>query len=261
MKKILLFDLDGTLLRTDKTISTRTLKAVGDIREKGFIIGISTSRSESNSLKFLSVLTPDVIISSGGALITMNGEVLEAFCFNGEEVSSIIAKAREICGDLNITADTPDKNAEYFLNFTPPQDELEKSWGKSIMTDFKDFRKPCLKLCFEISDELKAKQLENALPDCDWIHFTDGDWYKATKSGVTKENAIIRLCEHIGADIANITAFGDDLADIGMLKMCGMGVAMGNALEEVKTAADITIASNDEDGIAEYLESLIINIS
>ena len=53
-----------------------------------------------------------------------------------------------------------------------------------------------------------------------------------------------------------ISAFGDDLADIGSLKMCGTGVAMGNALPEVKEAADITIGSNDEDGIAEYLEKL-----
>lgn len=256
MKKILLFDLDGTLLRTDKTISYRTLEALRKVREKGCIIGISTSRSESNSLKFLSVLDPDIIISSGGALITKDGNTLEAFCFEGDEVCSIIAKAREICGDLNITADTPDKEAEYFCNFILPQDELTESWGETIMTDFKDFRKPCLKLCFEIADEEKAKQLENALPGCDWIHFTDGDWYKATKSGVTKENAIKRLCEHIGADIADITAFGDDLADIGMLKMCGTGVAMGNALPEVKAAADVSIGSNDEDGIADYLDSL-----
>lgn len=44
-----------------------------------------------------------------------------------------------------------------------------------------------------------------------------------------------------------------DLVDIGMLKLCGKGVAMGNALEEVKSIADVVIGSNDEDGIAEYL--------
>ena len=49
-------------------------------------------------------------------------------------------------------------------------------------------------------------------------------------------------------------AFGDDLADIGMLKMCGLGVAMGNAVDEAKAAADIVIGTNDEDGIAYFLK-------
>ena len=49
-------------------------------------------------------------------------------------------------------------------------------------------------------------------------------------------------------------AFGDDLADMGMLKMCGIGVAMGNAVDEVKAMADIVIGTNDEDGIADFLE-------
>ena len=61
----------------------------------------------------------------------------------------------------------------------------------------------------------------------------------------------------IGVGLENITAFGDDLADIGSLKMCGRGVAMGNALDVVKEAADVIIGSNDEDGIAEYLEELL----
>ena len=52
-------------------------------------------------------------------------------------------------------------------------------------------------------------------------------------------------------------AFGDDLADIGMLRLAGTGVAMGNALAEVKQAADVVIGSNDEDGIAVYLRELL----
>ena len=63
--KLLLFDLDGTLLKSDKTISPRTLNAVRKIREKGYTIGISTSRSESNSLKFTYDIDPDIIISRG----------------------------------------------------------------------------------------------------------------------------------------------------------------------------------------------------
>lgn len=51
-----------------------------------------------------------------------------------------------------------------------------------------------------------------------------------------------------------MTTFGDDYADIGMLQLCGRGIAMGNAINEVKEKANLVIGSNDEDGIAEYLE-------
>lgn len=53
-------------------------------------------------------------------------------------------------------------------------------------------------------------------------------------------------------------AFGDDYADIGMLELCGKGIAMGNAINEVKERADSIIGSNDEDGIAEYLAAMIL---
>ena len=75
--------------------------------------------------------------------------------------------------------------------------------------------------------------------------------------GVTKEAAILKACAACGIGPEEITAFGDDYADMGMLRLCGRGIAMGNALDVVKEAADIVIGSNDEDGIAVYLESLM----
>ena len=256
-KKVLLFDLDGTLLRSDKTISKKTLSYVNRCKNEGFYIGISTSRSEGNSYKFINSLNPDIIISSGGAMVSVNGKAVFTEAFSGEETCAIIKKAREVCGDLNISVDTAGKDAQYYRNFIPPEDELENSWGSSIDTDFKDFKKPSLKICFEIADENTAKRLKDELVDCDFIHFTDGDWYKVTKAGITKETAIEKLCDHLHISLKDVTAFGDDLADIGMLKLCGRGVAMGNAQDEVKCAADITIGSNDDDGIAYYLNELL----
>lgn len=61
------------------------------------------------------------------------------------------------------------------------------------------------------------------------------------------------VCSVCGIGAKEITAFGDDLADIGMLQLCGTGIAMGNAVSAVKEQADLVIGSNDEDGIAEYL--------
>lgn len=250
--KLLLFDLDGTLLRNDKTISERTLEALEKCREKGLLIGVSTSRSEKNCLTFFPKLRPDIIISSGGALLKLHDRYIHKAEFSVEETNRMIQFAREVCGgDVEITIDTLN---EHYWNYKIDPNKLDASWGKTIYTDFTDFQEQALKLCVEIFDESKAAQLADKLPNCDCVKFSDGDWYKFTKKTATKETAIINLCEKCGISVDSIIAFGDDLVDMGMLKLCGIGVAMGNALEEVKMAADVVIGSNDEDGIAEYLE-------
>lgn len=71
-KRILLFDLDGTLLKNDKTISEYTLNILSKCKGRGCLIGISTSRSEQNCLEFLKELKPDILISSGGALVRVH---------------------------------------------------------------------------------------------------------------------------------------------------------------------------------------------
>ena len=89
-------------------------------------------------------------------------------------------------------------------------------------------------MCVEIFDDSMANKLKDALTDCDCIRFSDGHWYKFTKKGVTKEDSIRFVCESFSISTDEIIAFGDDYSDIGMLKISGIGVAMGNAIDDVK---------------------------
>lgn len=249
--KLLLFDLDGTLLRSDKTISQATIKALQRCREKSILIGVSTSRGEQNALSFIEELQPDVLIASGGALVKYNGEYIYRAEFSKEETRQMIETAREVCGiDCEITIDTIDS---HYWNYRIDPKEQDHSWGDSIYTDFKDFEESSLKMCVEIFEDSQAKLLQELLDECDCIRFSDGYWYKFTKKTATKENAILEVCAACGINTEEIMAFGDDYADIGMLKLCGKGIAMGNAIKEVREMADMVIGSNDEDGIAEYL--------
>lgn len=251
--KLLLFDLDGTLLRSDKSISIRTLKALQLCRERGILIGVSTSRGEQNALSFTEELQPDILIASGGALVKHADKYIYRAEFSEEETRQMIAAAREICGiDCEITIDTIDA---HYWNYKVDPKKQDQSWGDSIYTDFRDFNESCLKMCVEIFDEHKAECLQVLLADCDSIRFSDGYWYKFTKKAATKERAIMEVCAACGIRTEEIIAFGDDYADIGMLKLCGKGIAMGNAINDVKKEADLTIGSNDEDGIAKYLET------
>ncbi len=254
--KLLLFDLDGTLLQTDKTISRVTMQTLKKCREQGIMIGVSTSRSEKNSLEFIAELKPEIVISSAGALVKYKNTYIYKAEFTQAETRDLIKKAREICGEeCEITIDTVD---EHYWNYKTDPKQQDKSWGDSVYTDFRDFEHASLKMCVEILDEKIAEKLQQNLPDCDCIRFSDGFWYKFTKKTATKEKAILHMCEVCGITTDEIVAFGDDYADIGMLKLCGIGVAMGNAIDEVKAIADCIIGDNDNDGIGKYLLSTMM---
>lgn len=256
--KLLLFDLDGTLLQTDKTISDITMGILKKCRELGIMIGVSTSRSVKNSMVYIGKLCPDIIIASGGAVVKNDDKYIYTAEFTSSETKEMIAVARNICGDdCEITIDTLE---EHFWNYKVDPNNIDANWGDSIYTEFNDFDEKALKMCVEIFDGEQAKRLAESLVNCDCVKFSDGEWYKFTKREATKENAILKMCEVLDITLDDIIAFGDDYVDIGMLKLCGIGVAIGNAIDEVKDIADIVIGSNDEDGIAEYLEHNIIKM-
>lgn len=252
---LLLFDLDGTLLRSDKTISKVTMQELQKCRERGIMIGVSTSRSEQNCMGFIAELNPDVVISSAGALVKCRQEYIYKAEFTKTETVELIQKARQICGeDCEITIDTVDA---HYWNYKIDPKQQDRSWGDSIYTDFQDFEKESLKMCVEIFDEKAVEKLKQNLPHCDCVRFSDGYWYKFTKKTATKENAILHIGKECGITTDEIAAFGDDFADIGMLKLCGIGIAMGNAIDEVKAVADYVIGDNDHDGIGYYLQNVL----
>lgn len=258
MKKIrlLLFDLDGTLLTGSKTISPRTLAALMKCREKGILIGVATSRGQQNALAYLEALRPDAVISSAGALVQAGGSVVQVNGFSGQQTGQLLNSLKTLAGyTLPMTVDGIE---EYYRNYQLPPEETDRTWETGTLTDFENFCLPCLKICFETDDPALAERIRAALPHCDLLRFSDGNWYKLTPKGVTKESAIQQLCSHLGITPENIAAFGDDYADMGMLKLCGLGIAMGNAIPEVKAIADAVIGSNDEDGIGLWLEEQLL---
>ena len=78
-----------------------------------------------------------------------------------------------------------------------------------------------------------------------------------TPKGIDKAKSLQRLLVHLGMKREDLMAFGDGFNDLSMLEYAGMGIAMGNAVDEVKAIADFITISNDEDGIAIALEQLL----
>ena len=114
-------------------------------------------------------------------------------------------------------------------------------------------------MCIETLDKEKVTAVASriGLEQIDFLPFSDIPWYKLSKKGATKEKAIDALCKHLELSPLQIAAFGDDFNDIGMLKLCGKGIAMSNAIDEVKAIADKICLSNEEDGVAKCIAKML----
>lgn len=254
-KRLLLFDLDGTLLTSDKRITKASLDALEACRKRDYLVGLVTSRCEFNFLEFTGTVRPDILIGSGGAMIKYKGRCIYNSQFTADETASLIQKTKEIFGTAcGITIDTTEA---YYWFYETEADVKDISGKHRIVTDVRDFCAPMLRMCVESHDLEKMKAFETVVPDISVIPFSDDPWSQLTRSDVGKETAIRRVSEYLSIPMSDVTAFGDDFVDIGMLRMAGTGVAMGNAVPEAKAAADIVIGTNDDDGIAVYLEEML----
>ena len=250
---IILSDLDGTLFRSDKSISDFTKQTIRQAQAKGLLFGICTSRAKVNAIKFLEGIEPDILITNGGGMVYYKGKKIYNCEFSVEEIRKLIDAAFEGFGkDIVISADN-----EHALYSNSREELGDKFW---TFNDFSDFRETCMKMCIESLDKEKVEKVASVigLENVDYLPFSDIPWYKLSKKAATKEKAIEALCRHLNITSSQIAAFGDDFNDIGMLTLCGKGVAMENAIEEVKKAAGEVCASNENDGVAKWIEEKLL---
>lgn len=252
--KLILLDLDGTLLRSDKTISDFSARILNKAKSQNILIGFCTARGKWNVETFENLIRPDIVISNGGACVFYKEQILHKSEFSLDETKKILESAYKECGnDCEITLDTFDC---VFWNRKADK-STDYDWN-SVYDDFKNFKIPAMKICVQTDDEQKAKKIAQSVKNCDFLPFSDIPWYKFSSATATKENSIKILCEKLNFSTEKIIAFGDDFSDIGMLKICGKGIAMQNAIRQVKNIADDICKTNDEDGVARYIENCVL---
>ena len=127
----LLFDLDGTLLTTEKKVTERTLRDLEICCAKGIRIGVVTSRSKENAAQTIGKLHPDLVIASGGGIALYEGRVVYQADISAEETSRFIAEARRILGaDAEITADT---DSGHYWNYKVDPAQIDQWQGGDIV--------------------------------------------------------------------------------------------------------------------------------
>lgn len=253
-ERLLLFDLDGTLLRTDKTVSGYTQTVLRRCRERGMLLGLCTARGAHSARRYEEALSPEVMITSGGALARLRGETVLREAFARAEIQVLLNAARAE-GDVMLTIDAPEG---HYWNQARAAAGAWSDGCKPTIMENGAFDGVALKLCALLPSPEAAARVASAAPGCAWGRFAGENWYYFARPDATKENAIRRVCAAAGVTPADAIAFGDDRGDIGMLTLCGSGVAMGNALPEVKAAADAVTLDNDHDGAAVYLAHALL---
>ena len=262
---LILSDLDGTLFHDDKSISDYSKQIIAEAQQKGILFGICTSRAKVNAVQFLNGIKPDILITNGGGLVTIchhdddshpelnSGSVIYSCEFTVDEIRSLIKKTFEVCGpDATLSVDN-----EHGLYCNTKEELGDKYWTH---TDFADFNETAMKMCIETLDREKIEKIASSIgiEKIDYLPFSDIPWYKLSKKDATKEKAIEALCSHLKITPAKIAAFGDDFNDIGMLKLCGKGIAMANAIDEVKQISDGVCKSNEQDGVAAWIKENLL---
>lgn len=266
--KLIATDVDGTLLRSDHTISERTRAAFAAAQEAGVrVVAISGRQPYSIGaiVKGSALMGPAV--GSNGATITdlRSREVLMAKTLEVEVQRSLVAGLERSFPALTVMAVRDGGDSYVAEHAYPGIDDAfaaQALWEVSYEHADRDevLGRPCGKLVVRDEDATPAQLLAAARDlDLPGLHATTSGapFLEVGPDQVTKAAALRWLCQRWDIAPDDVVAFGDNLNDVEMLSFAGRGVAMSNAEPEAKEVADQVTASNDDDGVAVVIESLL----
>lgn len=267
MYKIIALDMDGTLLKSDNKISEKNKIAIKAAQAKGVKIVLASGRPLLGLNRYLEELDlvkgEDHVICFNGALVqnTKTKKIVSKVSLKGSDLKYIYEISKEL--NINIHAFSVKEG------LIAPKNSLYTEYDanlNSIDINIKDF--------YEVNDEddiIKIMMIDpqeildpaiEKLPKGifeKYSGFKSEPFYlEFTHKEVTKGLGLKKLCEHLGIKREEVIACGDGANDLSMVTYAGLGVAMGNAIPEVKEVANYITTSNNEDGIAKVIEKFIL---
>lgn len=247
---IICVDLDSTLLRSDKTISQYTISIFNKLRLNGHILVINSARSLSRCESFLDLIDFDYCICNGGSNIYKIDKNSRICTYDNPINKYIVFKA---CNEFV-------KYSEYIsiqtLDYLYTTEQNPKVSFVTKIPIKNTFMFDAYKII--IYKGIKS-EMENICDkyNLDYIIYENGPYGKVSKKDVTKLSGLIKLLEYIHESLDKVIFFGDDIGDLECINACGEGVAMKNSVEEVLNNVKIICDTNDNDGVAKYLNKLI----
>lgn len=270
--KAVFFDIDGTLLNDRKNVQKSTIKAIRNLKDQGILVGLATGRGPSFVQPFLENLGLDFAVTYNGQYIYSRSEIIYTNQLSKTTVYRLIryagARRREISlgtasgllGSGIIGLGTS-RLGQIVSSLVP------RKWAKAIERSFKHFirrikpqnidslmvilREPIYQVVL-VATEGESERIQKQFPR---VKLTRSSPYSmdVISEGQSKVKGIERVGQRYGFDLSEVIAFGDSDNDIEMLSQVGIGVAMGNASQQVRENARYTTADNNDDGISKAL--------
>ena len=248
MKKLFAFDLDGTLLKNDKSLSAPAVCALTACLRAGHTLCIATGRPPRDVRGILPPALADIpLVCYNGARIYQGNVVLFSRTISRRDALEILSLAEK----ANIGQVFFEIDDVLHANF-----DLSAVWtgAKTAPEDLAALSFAGVHKVIACASPAAIAAFASALPADVPASVTDADCIcQIAPKGVSKASGVRFLAEREGISMRDAVAFGDDANDIEMLKECGIGVAMGNASAQVKAAAKYIAESNEEDGVAKFL--------
>lgn len=259
-------DLDGTLLRSDKSISARSTEIINTHIEKGMLFSYATARSYASAnplVEKLNIVCPAVIFNGVFVIDPATGEhlienVYTKECmdfakelFIKERISPLVYSNIDGRERVSFLKDKIGNNAVY-LSSRKYDKRLRPADDYNSLFEGEIFY-------FTVMNPNNVDMLNEAFCEKNGFArnvqkdtYDDSIWYEIYDKNASKANAVLQVKKLTGAD--KLVTFGDNLNDISMIKAADTGIAVKNACGELKACADVIIEGNDFDGVADYID-------
>lgn len=261
--KLIALDIDLTLTVEKDKISERNKKAIKAAQDAGVIVTIATGRGFLSSRKIWSALELEgPTIQYGGAMIvhSPDGKPMEVNGLSPEAVAVALNTAHELGihaqifdGDV-VVAEKDCDFFTYYHNRTDLPWRIEPDLRERMHQDV-----PKVLAYAEPEAAIRyAEVFKERLSGMAGVTISSPGFIEINRLGTDKGVALKRLAEMLGIQQEETAAIGDGTIDLSMIRWAGCGVAVANAREEVKAAADLIVPSCEEDGVAYYIENYVL---
>lgn len=264
MTKLVVIDLDGTLLNAEHQLGEKTIQVLQAVHAAGYELMIATGRHFQDVYLIAQKLQiPISLITSNGARVhDCHGKLL----YENHIPQALVEKVIALSDGYHVHRNIYQGDVWLVEEENQPLLDIHHASGFGYqLTDFSVINPQHIdKFYFNAAHEklvpLELK-LRQALGEQLSITFTTEIYLEVMNKGVSKATALSQLCRQKGIDSSEVMAFGDGFNDLGMLQWVGHAVVMDNAHSELKqqvVSANIA-PSNAEEGVALYLQEVLLN--
>lgn len=257
-------DLDGTLLRPDKSVSARTAAALERVHAQGGQVILVTGRPVRwLPAVYAQLRTPVPAVCANGAVVysPLTDEVLRADPLAPELMAEVARRLRAAVPGVVLAVEVEDGRLMRHCDDWPAHWNSDHPTARLVSDPADLLRVPAVKLLARSSHddpEVFVQTVAGALAGlAEATHSSNSSLVEISAAGVTKAAGLAWLCARLGVAAADVVAFGDMPNDVPMLAWAGQAVAVANAHPTVREIANAVTASNAEDGVAVYLEGLL----